>query len=184
MKILASAPGKLILLGEYAVLEGAPALVMAVNRYAEVTLEPISLDHCLIDAPEIGISSLPFTLNDNLEISFSRSVQKQSKEKLSFFSSTFEYFRQIRRKRLSELPTFKIKLDTSQFFNAEDDQKLGLGSSAALTAGLISALIHFGDGKFESHQSNEIFEAALRAHRNAQGDIGGEIGLEAALHAK
>ena len=38
MSVFASAPGKVILLGEYAVLESAPALVMAVNRRARVTL--------------------------------------------------------------------------------------------------------------------------------------------------
>ena len=38
MRVTASAPGKLVLLGEYAVLEGAPALVLAVNRRARVML--------------------------------------------------------------------------------------------------------------------------------------------------
>ena len=35
-----SAPGKLILTGEYAVLDGAPGLAMAINRRARVRLEP------------------------------------------------------------------------------------------------------------------------------------------------
>ena len=35
-----SAPGKAVVWGEYAVLEGAPALVMAVNRYATARVEP------------------------------------------------------------------------------------------------------------------------------------------------
>ena len=39
MRIRASAPGKLVALGEYAVLEGAPALVLAVERRAVATLE-------------------------------------------------------------------------------------------------------------------------------------------------
>jgi phosphomevalonate kinase len=38
-RIVASAPGKLVLLGEYAVLEGAPALVLAVDRRASATIE-------------------------------------------------------------------------------------------------------------------------------------------------
>ena len=38
-RIVASAPGKLVLLGEYAVLEGAPALVLAVDRHASATIE-------------------------------------------------------------------------------------------------------------------------------------------------
>ncbi|MCW8846391.1 MAG: hypothetical protein OQK99_11185 [Gammaproteobacteria bacterium] len=40
-----SAPGKLILAGEYAVLDGAPGLVMAVDRRARVSLEPSSDEH-------------------------------------------------------------------------------------------------------------------------------------------
>jgi mevalonate kinase len=35
----ASAPGKLFLVGEYAVLEGGPALLVPVKRRAEVTIE-------------------------------------------------------------------------------------------------------------------------------------------------
>ena len=38
MAIVARAPGKLVALGEYAVLEGAPAIVLAVDRYCEATL--------------------------------------------------------------------------------------------------------------------------------------------------
>ena len=36
--IVARAPGKLVALGEYAVLDGAPAVVLAVDRYVEVTM--------------------------------------------------------------------------------------------------------------------------------------------------
>ena len=36
----ASAPGKLMILGEYAVLEGHPAIVAAITRRITVTLEP------------------------------------------------------------------------------------------------------------------------------------------------
>ncbi|MDH3305214.1 MAG: hypothetical protein OEM92_08415, partial [Gammaproteobacteria bacterium] len=36
--MLASAPGKLVLCGEYAVLDGAPAVCMAVDRRATVTV--------------------------------------------------------------------------------------------------------------------------------------------------
>lgn len=40
MAITARAPGKLVILGEYAVLSGAQALVMAVDRYAKARIEP------------------------------------------------------------------------------------------------------------------------------------------------
>lgn len=40
MSVTARAPGKLFLLGEYAVLDGAPALVAAVDRHVEATVTP------------------------------------------------------------------------------------------------------------------------------------------------
>lgn len=182
MKLRASAPGKLILLGEYAVLEGAPALVMAVNRFAEVALEPISLNHCLVDAPEIGVFDLPFDVTENGEISFPSSITKETEKRLSFFSTGFEYANQIGKQGWRNLPFFKITLDTSQFFTEEDNQKLGLGSSAALTAALISALIQFIDNKFEApRQTQKIFEASLRAHRKAQGNLGSGIDVAASV---
>jgi phosphomevalonate kinase len=39
VKVVARAPGKLVALGEYAVLDGAPALVLTVDRYAVATIE-------------------------------------------------------------------------------------------------------------------------------------------------
>ena len=55
MRATASAPGKLILLGEYAVLEGAPALVAAVEQRAEVSVELCVGEGICVDAPDIGV---------------------------------------------------------------------------------------------------------------------------------
>jgi mevalonate kinase len=38
--LVARAPGKLVALGEYAVLDGAPAVVLALDRYAEARIAP------------------------------------------------------------------------------------------------------------------------------------------------
>lgn len=46
MTIVARAPGKLAVLGEYAVLAGAPALVMAVDRHCRVEIEPSAAAEC------------------------------------------------------------------------------------------------------------------------------------------
>jgi phosphomevalonate kinase len=44
--IVARAPGKLVALGEYAVLEGGPAVVLAVDRFVEVELAPNAAGTC------------------------------------------------------------------------------------------------------------------------------------------
>ncbi len=52
-----SAPGKMVLLGEYAVLFGAPAVVAAVNRRARVELAPSPSSDWVVKAP--GFSDRP-----------------------------------------------------------------------------------------------------------------------------
>ena len=54
MNIEVSAPGKLVLIGEYGVLYGAPALVMAVDRRARVVLEAVRGDRWVLTAPEVA----------------------------------------------------------------------------------------------------------------------------------
>ncbi|MFU8876606.1 MAG: hypothetical protein ACNA7E_00585, partial [Wenzhouxiangellaceae bacterium] len=51
-RVVASAPGKLIVIGEYAVLEGAPALVLGLNRRVRVTALP---GQGRLSAPQLGL---------------------------------------------------------------------------------------------------------------------------------
>lgn len=51
MTVIASAPGKVVLSGEYAVLWGAPAVCMAVNRRAVATVAPAEDNECHILTP-------------------------------------------------------------------------------------------------------------------------------------
>jgi hypothetical protein len=52
--VQASAPGKLLLIGEYAVLDGAPALVMAVDRRVKVRLRRASSGTGWLSAAQLG----------------------------------------------------------------------------------------------------------------------------------
>ena len=49
--IEASAPGKVVLSGEYAVLNSAPAICMAVNRRATVSIKETGNEHHVVTAP-------------------------------------------------------------------------------------------------------------------------------------
>ena len=75
MKISTSTPGKLILLGEYAVLEGAPAIVAAVNKFAKITLNNSIDKNFYINAPNISINSLSFNLGEDQLLSFNERIK-------------------------------------------------------------------------------------------------------------
>ena len=53
-KIIVSAPGKLMLLGEHAVVYGYPSLVTAVGERLTVEVEKILEDRIVVDAPQSG----------------------------------------------------------------------------------------------------------------------------------
>ena len=169
MSILTKAPGKLILLGEYAVLEGAPALVAAVNRLARVTILPSSNESFEVEAPVIDISLQQFILDAKGKVNF----LKKPIKKLKFFLSIFEYALEELQKKNILLSPIKITLDTSEFFLRKGAAKLGLGSSAALTVALLAALFAYYDANGQIDQNQmRLFETALGAHRSAQGNVG------------
>ena len=58
--IVARAPGKLVALGEYAVLDGAPAVVLAIDRFVEVELEPNAAGICRLTMSSVETSERAF----------------------------------------------------------------------------------------------------------------------------
>ena len=66
MPIVASAPGKVILSGEYAVLDGAPAVCVAIDRRARVTVEYNDEDHHVVAAPGHAESTARFRVADGV----------------------------------------------------------------------------------------------------------------------
>lgn len=134
MRIEASAPGKLVLVGEYAVLEGAPALVMAVDRRAHVLLEDCEGEECRIDAPDIGVIGAHWQMDPDGCVRWN-DLDGTDAERLRLITTVVEMLCAGN----SPAP-FQVRLDTRTFFLDDARQKLGLGSSAALTVALTAAL--------------------------------------------
>ncbi len=181
MKITAKAPGKLILLGEYAVLEGAPALVMGVDRFASVTVEDSGRQYSSVSSPTLNLTEIEFTVDEAGKIRFRTPQPVDIQEKLVFFTSTFEY---IREPMFSDtpFPNLSFRLDTGEFFLGDSSQKLGLGSSAALTVALIAAMSAGQQGAGEASLNRErLFRLALQAHHLAQGKSGSGIDIAAGV---
>ena len=117
--IRTSAPAKVVLWGEYAVLAGAPAAVLTLDRYAQVDLGPADL-----------FSS--FTA-DGLA---SGSIHTQDLPNLPITSLLLAILRHINKE--DALGLVRCHMDTGNFY--ANGQKLGIGSSAALCVALYHAV--------------------------------------------
>ena len=112
----ASAPGSLMLLGEFAVLYGKPALVCAIDKRITVTLTPRDDEKI-----EIHSSALGHYATDIHSIT----VQQP-------FHFVLGVLKQLQP---------KLKRGCNIEITSEFSEKLGLGSSAAVTVALLAAII-------------------------------------------
>jgi phosphomevalonate kinase len=134
--MIAWAPGKAVISGAYSVLEGAPAIVCAVDRYVRVD----------------GSKPASFVTDE------------------------------VRQAIEAGFLDFAPDFDASALRRATPDggsRKLGLGSSAAILAASIAA--RFQAGADEVELRKHVLEAALAAHRSAQGG-GSGIDVAASVH--
>ena len=133
--LAASAPGKLMLAGEYAVLDGGPALVMAVNRRVRARLgRPDD------DAPALS----------------------------EFLAGIVDLF-DAQGEPAMAAAARRVVVDSSSFY--QGTQKLGLGSSAAVTVATIACVV----GNVLGHEvalPDQVLAFAEQAHGNVQGARG------------
>jgi phosphomevalonate kinase len=162
MRITASAPGKIVLSGEYAVLDGAPAICVAVDRRAVVTIDTHDGDHHVVRAPGFTTATGRFEAGEG---------------ELTWLSGgrdfgLFEAVWAASRPAAGAGPV-AISLQTGAFRDPSSGSKLGLGSSAALAAALAVALEAMGGAC--------AHDAAHAAHRRFQGDSGSGVDVACSL---
>jgi phosphomevalonate kinase len=160
--MIATAPGKLILTGEYAVLGGAPAIVVAVDRRAIARR----------NATPLGTS--PFLVSVAEEIAARRGASDPAARaalEISVDSSAF--YDRTTRPRLDpttlaqrSITAQRAAVDPGHAAEvAPGKSKLGLGSSAAVTVAATALAL-------DTTKRREILEIALAAHARAQGPRG------------
>ncbi|MDZ7805594.1 MAG: hypothetical protein U5K71_00590 [Gracilimonas sp.] len=165
-------PGKLILLGEYAVLEQAPALVAAVNRHCEVRIESLYNSTFQVRTPNLNIPEIQFILDQYGDAHFRTNVDSKTQEQLHFVLAILKYVSQ----KAGKIPGASISIDTTSFYHRVTGNKFGLGSSAALTVSLLSGLMKY-IGKNISKE--DLYREAFLAHRFAQGKMGSGVDIAA-----
>jgi phosphomevalonate kinase len=155
MPVIASAPGKAVLLGEYVVLDGAQALVMACDRRCRATIGPAPGHLC----------RLTTRMPEPQDIDFS--AQNMSGSPL--IDAVLQHFAPI-----FPWETWVAEVDSTAFFAG--GLKLGLGSSAA-------ALVAFAGVCRAAAGISEPPElsALIDCHRAFQRGAGSGIDVAASL---
>ncbi|MCU0305070.1 MAG: hypothetical protein MUC56_13545 [Thermoanaerobaculales bacterium] len=176
----ASAPGKLVLLGEYAVLLGHPSAVMAVNRRALVELRPAKEARFTVRAPGFSNQGAAFDLDREGR---PRWTASDAAGRFGLVDAVVSSLAAEGLVRPTKVVPAEIVLDSRAFFQVGrgGSAKLGLGSSGALTAGLTEALLAWLGADRSAEPAGERLRRLIAIHRHIQGGRGSGIDLAASL---
>lgn len=172
----ASAPGKLVIAGEYAVLYGAPAVAMAIDVRAKAeVLRHTETDSILVDS--FSGKEFRFLCQQQDGFRWLGKAPGQGGRILQAVLVTF----------LNEMPDFegvppiRISMNTDAFYALveSEPQKLGLGSSAAVLVALVGALF---DALSVSIDTQNISGFCCEAHRRFQHGEGSGVDIAAAVN--
>jgi len=157
LSVTASAPGKVVLSGEYAVLDGAPAICAALDRRARVQIVHSEADHHDVTAPGFSDVRGEFLAVDGV-------LQwLVGGDEFALLADVWHTANAVPSTNLS------LQLDTREFVDTEQGVKIGIGSSAALTAALTAALCAV------AATDVDVTRIAFAAHRRFQGGIGSGV---------
>lgn len=162
-KLIIKTPGKLMVAGEFAVLEkDYPLIVMAVDRYVYATIE----DHSsyTFTSENFGLYDLTWHFNGK-QVVF-QEYSPRLKFVVSALSTVLTY---LKEKKIKTTP-FSLSV-RSELDDEKTGAKYGLGSSAAVVTSVITAVLE----KFLHNRPsrNLIFKLAAIAHVRTQGSGSG-----------
>jgi phosphomevalonate kinase len=180
LSIKVNVPGKLIIVGEYAVLEGADALVAAITRYVNAEISASENKYCRLSG-NLTTESITFLVDDLGEVVPTPGQSDQLLTTMNFAISIISHICKKIKVLGIDISPFNLQIDTSQFYLKEN--KLGLGSSAALTVALIVILSFFtGIEKRILSSKFDLFRFACETHFRAQGNQGSGIDIAASVN--
>lgn len=178
--IHAFAPGKLVLIGEYAVLDGASALVMAVDRQVSVKVSHARRRVGCLHAPQLGIRRAAMAIDHG-----ALCCPDQSHAGLGLTARMVPGILRELGHDVEEIRQLDLEIDSGELFETGLDGpvKLGLGSSAAVSAALALALAAwFESGRGERFPDPEaLLQRWLPVYRAALGGRASGADLAAAF---
>lgn len=169
-----SAPGKLFISGEWAILEvGNLGLVAAVNNRVHVYLK--ESDHISLTAEEFGVREVKAEHSHRKLVLHTDDDKKKNLALLAEAISTALNF--LADHKIHAKP-FSIKTSSkdTQFMVGGQLKKVGFGSSAAVVVATIAGLLDFHGYKATKE---EVYKLSAIAHFYAQGKVGSAFDVAA-----
>src|SRR5699024_5007930 len=156
-------PGKLMVAGEFAVLEPYHKLiVMAVDRFVYTDIS--QNDKNIIHLPDLGLNNMTW------ELSSDRVYFHDTNNRTAFVQAAFEIALMYLQENETTIKPFSLTLQSDLDY-AETGVKYGLGSSAAVVTSIVEAILSYHVGN--QVEIELIFEWASIAHVNIQGNGSG-----------
>lgn len=135
MAVVARAPGKLYIAGEYAVVEpGRPAVLVAVDRYVTVTVTPTEGTGHIISDQTAPRALAWHRVGDDLVVDPEQSPSR-------FVLAAIQTVEEVARSLGVPLGVYDLRIDSE--LDDDSGRKFGLGSSAAVTVATVRALCAF-----------------------------------------
>ncbi len=179
--IKTSAPGKLILSGEWAVLEvGNPAIVASVNKRIFANIKESSDEKIHITIKDFGINDLKATFEDN-KLKFEKKLGEKEKKDTLFIKSAIESVLTYS----CSLKPFEIETwgDKTTVNAGGKVKKVGFGSSAASVVAVVAGLFKFNRLDVNTKKSrDEIYKLSAIAHYFAQEKVGSAFDVAASTY--
>lgn len=154
-----SAPGKLMLFGEHAVLYGKPCIVTAVDQRIRLKAKIINREIINISAPQVGIKKYTIKVSDLGKVEYPKGVK--------FLLKAVEIF--FKKYKVGSGLDLETKSEFSSLF--------GFGSSSAVTVCAVKALSKLFDIEVDN---KSLFDIAYQTVLSVQG-VGSGFDLAAAI---
>lgn len=152
-------PGKLYLAGEYAVVEpGTPAVITAVDRFVHLKITSATATGTIYSHQ---YQTMPVKWHRTAH----RQIQLENDVHLEFVLEAIRLTERYVEESGRQLQFFNLEIDSG--LDSDDGKKFGLGSSAAVTVGVVKAIAGFYHLNLTAL---EIYKIAALAHYNVQGN--------------
>src|SRR3989344_859087 len=178
MSVKYSAPGKLFISGEWAILEvGNFGLVAAVNNRVRVSIEPAG--HTSVTAGEFGIQDAKAHYESG-KISFPDIDDKQ-RDTLKLLGEALSVSLRYIEDNGTDAKHFHLSTSSkdTQFEVNGEMKKVGFGSSAAVVVATVAAVLDFHG---YAATKDEIYKLSAIAHYYAQGKVGSAFDVAASAY--